>query len=129
MAWNLRSRRERAAASSTGRLRSGNREPQELILTGISRSGTSYLCSLLHRFDDCVAVNEPLEAIRLLRVEGSPVGLPAFYRDLRHDILSGRPIVNKLLDGEVVEDTAVSQRRRRYRPRVASANFVLAVKN
>src|SRR5436190_20410965 len=129
MTWNLRSLRVRAAASGRGRLPAGHRQPQELIITGISRSGTSYLCSLLHRFDDCVAVNEPLEAIRLLRLEAKPVGLRTFYRDLRRDILAGRPIVNKLLDGEVVEDTAVSQRRRRYQPQVASADFVLAIKN
>jgi Sulfotransferase family len=101
----------------------------DLIVTGVSRSGTSYLCNLLHRFDNCVAINEPLEVISVLRAEEVPRGLPAYYRTLRADIRAGRPIENKLRRGRVVEDTARHQRRRRYRPRVADDGFVLAVKN
>ena len=103
--------------------------PRDLIITGISRSGTSYLCNLLHRFDNCVAINEPAEIISLLGAEEVPLGVPAFYRELRHDILAGTPIENKLLDGQVVEDTALSQRRHEYTPSVAADDFVLAVKN
>lgn len=101
----------------------------DLIVTGVSRSGTSYLCNLLHRFDNCVAINEPLEVISVLRAEEVPWGLPAYYRTLRADVRAGRPIENKLHRGQVVEDTARHQRRRRYRPRVADDGFVLAVKN
>ena len=60
---------------------------------------------------------------------GGPRGLPAYYRTLRADIRAGRPIENKLHRGQVVEDTARHQRRRRYRPRVADDGFVLAIKN
>ena len=101
----------------------------DLIVTGVSRSGTSYLCNLLHRFDNCVAINEPLEVISILRAQEVPWGLPAYYGTLRADIRAGRPIENKLHRGQVVEDTARHQRRRRYRPRVADDGFVLAVKN
>jgi Sulfotransferase family len=100
-----------------------------LVVTGISRSGTSYLCNLLHRFDNCVAVNEPREVISLLREEEVPNGVPAFYAELRRRVASGKRIENKLLGGEVVEDTARYQVRHKYRPRVASPDFVLAVKN
>jgi len=103
--------------------------PPELIVTGISRSGTSYLCNLLHRFDNCVAINEPAEIISLLGAEEVPVGVPAFYQELRHNILAGTPIENKLLDGEVVENTARYQERHEYAPSVAGDDFVLAVKN
>ena len=58
----------------------------DLIVTGTSRSGTSYLCNLLHRFDNCVAINEPLEVISILRAEEGPRGLPAYYGTLRADI-------------------------------------------
>jgi hypothetical protein len=121
----------RAATALRWRTRAagGPPAPPELIVTGISRSGTSYLCSLLHRFDNCVAVNEPREINSRLRREKAPWGVAAFYRQTRRDILGGRPIENKLLDGEVVEDTALSQARHRYSPTIAGDDFVLAVKN
>jgi sulfotransferase family protein len=104
-------------------------EASNIILTGVSRSGTSYLSNLLHRFDNCVAINEPREVISVLREEEVPWGIPTFYDRLRHDIGAGRPIENKVRGGQVVEDTALDERRRLYRPVVASAEFVLAVKN
>jgi bifunctional non-homologous end joining protein LigD len=91
-------------------------DARDLIVTGVSRSGTSYLCNLLHRFDNCVAINEPLEVIAVLRAEETPWGLEAYYRTLRADIRAGCRIENKL-------------RRGRYRPKVAADDFVLAVKN
>ena len=101
----------------------------EVVITGISRSGTSYLCNLLHRFENCVAINEPNKVRFLLQREKAPWSLPLFYRDRRRDVLSGTPIKNKLLGGEVVEDTAVYEEHHRYQPEVAVDDFVLAVKN
>jgi len=92
-----------------------------LIVTGISRSGTSYLCNLLQRFDNCVAINEPREIISLLREGEIPLGVPAFYDEPRRKVASGGRIENKLVGGEVVEDTARYQVRHKYRPRVAQA--------
>jgi len=100
-----------------------------LIVTGVSRSGTSYLCNLLHRFENCVAINEPQEAISVLQQEEVPWGMAAFYGRVRRDIEAGRPIENKIRRGRVVEDTARYEKRRWYRPAVASPDFVLAVKN
>jgi sulfotransferase family protein len=107
----------------------GDQDAPNLIVTGVSRSGTSYLCNLLHRFDNCVAINEPREVISVLRDEVVPWGVPAFYGKLRIDIQARRPIANKVRRGQVVEDTARSARRRFYRPRVSGDDFVLAVKN
>jgi hypothetical protein len=76
-----------------------------------------------------VALNEPREVIALLRAERIPRGLAAFYDGLRREIRAGRPIENKLLHGEVVEDTSVSGVRRSYTPAVTGDDFVLAVKN
>jgi hypothetical protein len=101
----------------------------DLVVTGISRSGTSYLCNLLHHFDNCVALNEPREAIEELRQPETPWGLALFYRETREAILSGEPIENKLRDGEVVQDTALYQARHAYTPAVRGTDFVLAVKN
>src|SRR5262245_64454398 len=93
-------------------------DARDVIVTGVSRSGTSYLCNLLHRFDNCVAINEPSEMISVLRAEEVPVGVAAYYGTLRRDILAGKPIHNKLRRGQVVEDTARHQKRRRTRPQV-----------
>jgi hypothetical protein len=106
-----------------------SRNVPDLVLTGVSRSGTSYLCNLLHRFDNCVAINEPREMISILRDEEVPWGVPAFFTNLRTEILASRPIENKIRRGQVVEDTARYDRRRSYRPKVGGRDFVLAVKN
>ncbi len=104
------------------------RSPSELLLTGISRSGTSWLCNLLHRFEDCVVLNEPQEVIDVLQRDGA-AGIPAFFADTRRRVLAGEPILNKLSAGELTADTAVNDERSFYQPRPASDGFVLAVKN
>jgi hypothetical protein len=99
------------------------------VITGISRSGTSYMCNLLDRFDNCAAVNEPLEVIRVLRAQRSPWGLPLYYRTTRRRIRAGKPIENRILDGEVVSDTFLHGGRHPHVPTVVARDFVLAVKN
>ena len=100
---------------------------QDVIITGIPRSGTSYLCKLLHKFDNCVALNEPSELVH--RLANFPWTVEAYLADTRQKILDGELIENKLKDGEVVEDTAVDIENVLYAPSVRFANFVLAVKN
>src|SRR5690606_34178154 len=58
----------------------------ELLITGIPRSGTSYLCNVLHRFENCVVLNEPEEISRPLRKEPIPYGVGTFCRDVRRDV-------------------------------------------
>ena len=101
----------------------------DVIITGVPRSGTSYLCNLLHRFDNCVALNEPQEIFAPLMEQLVPWGVATLYRDIRRDILDGRPIRNKLKDGQVVHDTAEVSGRSEYVPSVARPEFVLAMKN
>jgi Sulfotransferase family len=111
--------------SAGSRLSSGG---LDLILTGIPRSGTSYLCNLLHRYDNCVILNEPAEVAPAL--DGSILPwLPAlFYRQIRRDVLMGVPIRNKLIDGKVTQDTAVGGEQKFYVPAVSSGDFVLGMK-
>lgn len=101
----------------------------ELIITGFPRSGTSYLCNLLHRFDNCVVLNEPEGISRPLRKEPIPFGVGTFYRDQRREILEGRPIRNKLRDGKVTDETMESNEQTEYLPQVTSADFVLGAKS
>ena len=102
----------------------------KLLITGISRSGTSYLCNLLHRYDNCVVLNEPAEVFAVLERQGIPHDLNDVFQVMRQKILAGEPIENKLTGGEVTPDTAVhGGGRSLYQPRPATAEFALAMKN
>ena len=103
--------------------------PRQLLITGIPRSGTSYLCNLLHRFNNCVVLNEPEEIGPALEYPKLPWPVATFFRDRRRDILQGVPIKNKLIDGQVVEDTTTANQQVSYTPRPANADFVLGVKS
>jgi hypothetical protein len=58
----------------------------EAIITGIPRSGTSYLCRLLHTLPNCVVINEPPQIIAPLANESRPWQIATFYQALRRDI-------------------------------------------
>jgi hypothetical protein len=100
----------------------------ELIITGIPRSGTSFLSSLLHRLDNCVVLNEPPEPPAAVMDAAMPWGVARLLRDVRRDLLAGREICNKLDNGNVTQDTAVADEYQMYRPRVAGPDFVLGIK-
>ena len=98
-----------------------------VLLTGISRSGTSFLCNLIHRYSNCVALNEtPVGGLKKWRVAW-PVS--TYLRDVRASILAGEPIRNKLQNGSVTQDTAKHEQLAYYHPRIDDADFVLAAKN
>ena len=119
--------RPRAGAPVRGS-RAGEPTP-ELIITGLPRSGTSYLCNLLHRYENCVILNEPEGISRPLRKEPIPYGVGTFYRDVRRDILEGRPIRNKLKDGKVTDETMEANEQTEYTPAVTGEDFVLGAKS
>jgi hypothetical protein len=100
----------------------------ELIITGIPRSGTSFLCSVLHRFDNCVILNEPGGLAKTLEGASPPQGVPVLLRERREDVLAGRPILNKIIDGQLITDTALVDQTQSYLPTVSSADFVIGAK-
>jgi Sulfotransferase family len=100
----------------------------ELVITGVPRSGTSYLCNVLHRFGNCVVVNEP-DSVNLLLQQPTAWGAAMMVRDVRRCVLEGVPIRNKLADGKVVEDTTQSHQASEYLPSVQNDQFVLGIKN
>jgi hypothetical protein len=101
----------------------------EAIITGIPRSGTSYLCRLLHSVPDCVVVNEPTEIFAPLNNQLTFWQVATFYQALRRDILDGLAINNKLHEGKVIEDTAQIDMMTAYHPTVSRPDFLLATKN
>ncbi|MDY6991577.1 MAG: sulfotransferase [Pseudomonadota bacterium] len=105
-----------------------NYQIPEAIITGIPRSGTSYLCRLLHTVQNCVVINEPTQIFAPLKML-YPWQIALYYQDLRRDILNSQPVENKLYRGQVIEDTAVIDDRNFYLPRVSRPDFLLCTKN
>ncbi|MDM8557543.1 sulfotransferase [Candidatus Parabeggiatoa sp. HSG14] len=101
----------------------------EIIITGIPRSGTSYLCRLLHTIQDCVIISEPRQIFAPLNNNSTHWQVATFYQELRRDILDGKPIENKVHNGQIIEDTAVIDVRAQYLPQVSRQNFLLGTKN
>ena len=110
------------------RMRSAQDAP-DLIITGIARSGTSYLCSLMNKLPDCVVINEPTEIFAPLTGPHLPWGVAGLYRDLRSAVRDGKPITNKLHNGEFIEDTAVVDQVASYVAQIHRPDFLLATKN
>lgn len=99
------------------------------LITGIPRSGTSLLCRLLDDLPGQVVLNEPAEIFSALERAPRPWGMPTLYRDWRRRILAHEPIENKVVAGQIVDDTAVTDVRV---PHVADAggdDFTLWTKN
>ncbi len=107
----------------------GHQQMPELIITGIPRSGSSYFCKLVHAVRDCVVINEPTEIFQPLAQQSIPWGVATHYRELRRNILDGKPIKNKLNHGEFIEDTALTDKLESYLPKVTRPDFLLATKN
>ncbi|EIJ41613.1 sulfotransferase family protein [Beggiatoa alba B18LD] len=101
----------------------------EAFITGLPRSGTSYLCRLLHKVENCVVINEPTQIFQPLQQPFPPYQIALYYQEVRRDILNGQAIENKIKDGEVIEDTAIIDTRETYLPSVYRPDFVLFTKN
>lgn len=53
-----------------------------------------------------MVLNEPPQVFEALKLSPLPWGLPRYYAELRRDILAGRPVPNKHVNGRLVDDTA-----------------------
>lgn len=103
---------------------------RDLIVTGIPRSGTSYVCKALDGFDNVAVVNEPAILFEGLCYGPQPWMVPVLHADLRARIDDGEAVPNKLdARGELTEDTAVHESLAGYRPSLRDDQWVLATKN
>jgi len=98
---------------------------RDLILTGIPRSGTSYLCTLLNKIDDHVVINEPYKLEHHINFdENLPTNLDSYYQLMRQKVEQGEPIENK-----TSEDTLFANDRHLWRPdNLSGADFVFGLK-
>lgn len=108
----------------------GRTTAHDLIITGIPRSGTSYVCKSLDGFDNVAVVNEPAILFEGLCYSPQPWMVPVLHADLRARIDDGEAVPNKLDGrGELTEDTAVHDAVNLYRPQLRDGQWVLATKN
>ena len=106
------------------------RHAHDLIISGIPRSGTSYLCKSLDGFDNVAVINEPRLVFDWLRYSPDPWTVPILHADLRRCIDTREPVENKLdARGELTEDTAVEESASAYCPQLRDDSWVLATKN
>lgn len=99
-----------------------------LIITGLPRSGTSYLCARVNEFPNTVVVNEPAEIFPKVK-GGDTDGLAQIFSQYRHDISEGNPIYNKIKDGKFIEDTRLVDSRSLHHHIVENEQFMLGIKN
>ena len=101
----------------------------DILLTGIPRSGTSYLCATLHKITNCVAINEPYNMSIELNKTADPYPVVEYHLSTRSDILKKKSVQNKLCNGKVIEDTVLVEKFESYYPKVTVPNFLLCSKN
>ncbi len=104
----------------------------DAIITGVPRSGTSYLCKLLHSVKDTVAINEPTSIFGAFLHPHSDKAaweVALFHQETRANILDAIPIKNRLKNGNVTENTTESELLEDYIPQVGRADFLLCTKN
>jgi hypothetical protein len=106
-----------------------SQQQRTVLISGISRSGTSYLCSLIDAHSNAAGLNETPELIGALKGPLPPWPLPQYLRRVRSDILDGKPVRNKVKNGQVISDTAAEDRLGTYHPSVETDDFVVAAKN
>lgn len=99
------------------------------FITGIPRSGTSYLCSLLDKYDSNLIINEPKEVIFPLNKQSTPYGIKSYYKRARHDIYLGKTIQNKHTKGQLNQDTLKQDERTDYRKPNLTEDYNLFTKN
>ncbi|MDM8567349.1 sulfotransferase [Candidatus Halobeggiatoa sp. HSG11] len=104
-------------------------QTQQIIITGLPRSGTSYLCILLHLLKNSIAINEPREMFKRLNQQAIPWAVKDLYTQLEQDILTGKPIENKLHQDQLVEDTVNAGKHALYQPHIENKKILLATKN
>lgn len=100
----------------------------DLVLTGIPRSGTSYACTLFNAVKNTVLVNEPAEVLQILRNDSLRT-LRDYYSVMRDTIARKLPIQNKMVNGKFIADTNAMDARDYYVPEVNNTSLVFGSKN
>jgi hypothetical protein len=88
-------------------------EQQNIILTGIPRSGTTLTCHLLNKLPQTVALHEPMNVSQFSKLESRDVicqEISQFFQEARASISSRKEVLSKNISG-VVPDNPVGEAR------------------
>lgn len=75
-----------------------------IVLTGLPRSGTTLTCYLLNKLPNTVALHEPIAPGKFVGLEGEDAildGVERFFRRMRRMALDQGKVISKHVDGEV----------------------------
>lgn len=83
-------------------------QERDIIITGIPRSGTTLVCSLLNKIENTVALVEPMSAKRFLQLEDSGEiknEVSTFFLKTRSSLLENGEAISKHRDGKITDNT------------------------
>jgi hypothetical protein len=117
---------------------------RNILVTGIPRSGTTLLCSLLNKLPDTVALHEPMDVWEFSQCQGAAAladAIQNFCADARRSLREEGFAISKHVGGEIRDNAAADEvdrsgtRLRRtehgkvFINKPLSADFTLAVKH
>lgn len=77
---------------------------QNVILTGLPRSGTTLACLLLSQIDNFVALNEPMRTASYQSYTDALAGVPVYYQQTRDSILNRGVAVARAVNGKMTDN-------------------------
>ena len=83
-----------------------------IILTGLPRSGTTLTCHLLNKLPDVVALHEPMDVFNFVNKEKRDLihkDIELFYKATRRSIEKHKIAISKQVDGEVPDNPITDQ--------------------
>lgn len=104
------------------------KRPLDLVITGLPRSGTSFLCSRINSYRNTAIINEPSEVFQAMKAD-TVTGLQAVFSQYRADIGADKPVYNKIKDGKFIEDTRLEDSRALHQHIIDDEFFTLGIKN
>jgi hypothetical protein len=81
---------------------------QDILLTGIPRSGTTLACRLLSNYAQTIALNEPMEKDLFETIEGARGNIRKCFSSFRKSLLNDGTALARTAEGEIT-DNAFSQ--------------------
>ena len=113
-------------------------QENNIILTGIPRSGTTLSCYLLSQTPDCVALNEPMRTAQYKTYQSALQAIPGYFKTTRDSILNRGVAVARASKGKMTDNhfsTEKGVRKKMVRKqeieinKELSPNFNLAIKH
>src|SRR6056297_363536 len=75
-----------------------------IILTGLPRSGTTLACLLLSKLPDFLALNEPMRTANYRSYVIALSGVPDFYAATRRSVLKHKTAVARVVEGKMTDN-------------------------